>query len=218
MKKSKTLVITMFVLAAFGGIAAGIWYGVGFFVRAAAARESPADSVLLFCFALLLSALGIASTIRWAKRREGEHRLGDLRLPLYEALIVAWRGVLRAGHEPHGRTATPLPEDIRNLENLLALRGSPAVLEQYNMLCQMAGRPSATPEQVQEQFVRLVTEMRRDVGVHSSISNETNVLDALLRNQPALSRQQPELNPSSADCLPPVQLAGRPAFSLGKSR
>jgi hypothetical protein len=198
----KCLLCTGLVIALLGAASAALWSILGSFNAFASAGNWPADRMLLIALALALSGLAIAGSIRWAKRRDGEHHLRDSRRPIYEGLVLAWESALMAVNASCAGIIIPPREETGDLEVLLALRGSQPVLRQYNTLHQLAAQPGSSRESVLEQYLTLITEMRRDLGAHSYSPSERAGLRTLLlgcsMDRSVGPNPRPSTTPSSA--------------------
>jgi hypothetical protein len=177
MKTVNKMISGLFGLAILGALCYGAYFALKHVVAAPFAKLDQQVAVVTAIAAatLLLSALIIASGMRWAKEREHEHRQRAERAALYERLLNAWSETRRqeTGNNHVGKSQSP--EDLPALEKQLLLRGHANVLKAYTAFRKLEKEAGPQNPAAKSAFVKILFAMRKDLGLSTEGLNEEDL-------------------------------------------
>jgi len=213
MKTTVGVILGLLMLAGLGAI---LWIGggqLGAWLGTLSGRMEPSQWLMV---GFVVALLTVMQSVRWSRRRASADQVREVRRPVYESVAMAWQGALRGAGAQSGDWSALLPRDLAALEDLLALRASPAILQDYQHLREMAYGGGHDIAQIQRQLTRLVLRMRRELDVSGFVSLEEAALKPFVAGQEARSettasdapiRGTPD--PAQSVLHPSVSLAGR---------
>lgn len=167
------------------GLGATLWLGggqLGQWLGTLSGRMEPSQWLVL---GFIVAVLMVMQSVRWSRRRASADQVREVRRPVYESVAMAWQGALRGAGAQSGDWSALLPRDLASLEDLLALRASPAILQDYQHLREMAYGRGHNIAQIQQQLTRLVLRMRRELDVSGLLSLEEAALKPFVAGQEA---------------------------------
>jgi phage gp36-like protein len=97
---------------------------------------------------------------------------------LYKQLMMHWVNKIQSGQDSLGLDRE---NELAELDKLLALYGSPKVISAYLGLCRSAEEEKTDERELLLLLIKLVKEMRSDLGSASLIFKETDLAALLLR-------------------------------------
>lgn len=209
----KTMVGTVLGLLLLAGLGVMLWVGgghVGQWLGTLSGRMEPSQWLVL---GSVVAVLAVLQSVRGARRRASADQVREVRRPVYESVAMAWQGAVRGAGSPPADWTSLLPRDLAALEDLLAMRASPAVLRDYQQLRELAYGSGQSNAQIQQQLTRLMLRMRRELDVSGFISME----EAALRPFVAEGSGQPQTaagHPRDAAEQEAVLAGGQSAVSL----
>ena len=112
----------------------------------------------------LLASLIIVRGIRGAGRQNKANPLFEEKAKTYRLLIDLWYGLLRQGRGSEDGSRTQSSEELRSLERLLALYGSPSVIKAHTALRELERGSGVQSPDVRLQFAKALLEIRKDLG------------------------------------------------------
>ena len=113
---------------------------------------------------VLLASVIIARAIRRSGRQEIATELVEGKAATYRQLIDLWCGLLRNGRGAEDRSRAQCCEELRGLEQSLALYGCARVLKAYAALRALEREGSSQSPDVRLQFTKTLLEIRKDFG------------------------------------------------------
>jgi len=183
MKIINTLFAILIILAVLAGLMLGGYYAIKFGLDVVARLDyQTAVSVTVLIMALLIAAI-VARRLRRAGRQRQANLLHNEKAATYQLLTEVWS----QGPRSIAGNQTP-SEELRALDRLLSLYGSPRVVKAYVAFRQSAQADDTLESTVWTQLTRVVWEMRRDLGADTSgltaaelqqlLSAEMNAIEA----------------------------------------
>jgi hypothetical protein len=124
-------------------------------------------STALASIVVLFAAMIIASSIRQMSQQHKAPHLRAEKAATYQLCTDLWGHLLRHGHNVEERSPNTLSDELRALERLLLLYGSPGVLKAYAALRALERDSEAQDSRVRLQFATLLMEMRQDLGAET---------------------------------------------------
>lgn len=155
----------LIVLALLGALGASGYFAFDLVVGLFASLESQAARITACASTVaLLAAIIIASSIRQAGRQIRANRLSAEKGATYRLFIELWENLLNQGKESADRGSTELSKELRTLDLLLSLYGSPAVIKGHTTLRMLEQERGARNEDLRAPFARALVEIRKDLG------------------------------------------------------
>lgn len=205
--------LLMLMLAALGAM---LWIGggqLGAWLGTWSGRLEQGQWLLV---GFIIAVLAVMQSHRWSRRRASQDQVREVRRPVYESAAMAWQGALRAAGTSPVDYAAHLPRDLAALEDMLTMRASPAVLRDYQHLRDLARHPVQDMEQLQQQLMRLILRMRRELEVSGFVSLEEEGLRSFVAGGAGrldTAESDPRSQTAPATVLPvgqaSISLAGR---------
>jgi hypothetical protein len=165
-------------------------------------------STALASVVVLFAAMIIASSIRQVSQQNKAPHLRAEKAATYQLCTDLWGYLLRQEHGAEARSANTVLDELRALERLLLLYGSPGVLKAYAALQVLARDRGAHHPHVGVQFTTLLMEMRQDLGSETTGLTADELLHLLFVD--AAQARAPAQAPAYQDLQPRVSLAASP--------
>lgn len=154
-------IAALFVLALLGALAASGFFAYDL-MTAALAEMGPTARIAAGAGALaLLAAFGIAGGIRRAIDRNRAAKLTAEKSATYRLFVELWESLSGASER---RQAPEFRKDLRALDLMLALYGSPAVIKAHNTLRALELDTRVRGQDLRPHFIKALAEVRKDLG------------------------------------------------------
>lgn len=167
------LISVVFGIALLGLLGVGIYYAFNFVTENLFASLDPQLSAITAIAAatLLISSCIIASALRRSQRNI--HALNIKKRLAYEQFIQIWEKVFwQNSRQQTGIDANELQE----LEKQFILWANPKVIQAYITLRQLAAGTDFSDPKVKVQFINVLMEIRKDLGLSNLGLNEQELL------------------------------------------
>jgi hypothetical protein len=172
MKFISTTLSVLFGLALLGLLGAGVYYAFHFIIDSLFAKLDPQLTAIATIAAatLLICTSIIASAMRWSRNHSCE--LTARKIAAYDYFIQIWGGLLWQEAYQDEINA----DDVQKLEKHLILRANPKVIQAYIALRQLEAETGLPNAKVTSQFIKVLMEMRKDLGLTNIGLNEQELL------------------------------------------
>ncbi|AEJ00889.1 hypothetical protein Nit79A3_1026 [Nitrosomonas sp. Is79A3] len=167
------LLSVVFGIALLGLLGVGIYYAFNFVTENLFASLDPQLSAITAIAAatLLISSCIIASALRGSQR--DIHVLNIKKRLAYEQFIQIWRKVFwQNSQQQTGIDAS----DLQELEKQFILWANPKIIQAYIKLRQLAAETHFSDPKVRAQFIKVLMEIRKDLGLSNLGLNEQELL------------------------------------------
>jgi hypothetical protein len=154
----------LFSLALLGVLGAGAYFALTFILNHLQSMDQVVAVTATASTVMLLAALIIASSIRQATTQNKANQLYAEKVMTYQRFMDVWEDLFRHGHHAVDRNPQELSEELLMLDRHLILYGAPGIVKAYAVLRVLERDNGAQHADVRSQFVKVLVEIRRDLG------------------------------------------------------
>lgn len=167
------LISVVFGIALLGLLGVGIYYAFNFVTENLFASLDPQLSAITAIAAatLLISSCIIASALRWSQKNA--HGFVVKKRAAYEHFVQIWGGIFWQKSQQQAEIDA---NELEGLEKQLILWANPKVIQAYITLRQLAAGTDFSDPKVKVQFINVLMEIRKDLGLSNLGLNEQELL------------------------------------------
>lgn len=172
MKFISTTLSLLFGLSLLGLLGAGVYYAFHFIIDSLFAKLDPqlAAIATIAAATLLICTSIIASALRWSGK--STDALNTRKIAAYEYFMQIWGTLLWQDAYQVEIDA----DDLQELEKQLILWANPKVIQAYIALRQLKPETGLSNSKVTSQFIKVLMEMRKDLGLTNQGLDEQGLL------------------------------------------
>jgi len=114
-----------------------------------------------------LASLVIARSIRWASQQNRANQLSPQKSETYKLFIDVWEDPYRQGRGSAERSPSKWSEELRALNHLVILYGSPGLVKAHTALRALERERGGQNSHAKALFAVALMEMRKDLGLET---------------------------------------------------